>query len=268
MSRPRFFAATPRLPAIRSSGRSGATRPARWNGMSARSCRDLPRSWPSPIATGNISRGCTASGTSRRFRREWTSTTLPLGRVQRRRMAMAEWWCLPARWIGWRTSTASSSSWTRYGRLSPERDRGRKLDWEFTGFVDDVRPFVHNAQVYVIPLRVGGGTRIKVYEAMAMGYQVVSTRIGIEGLPVEHDRHYLEADSPDSMAAAVLSLLDDRERRARLSLQARKYVEENMSARRAARVFEQICLRALQTANAIEASGTTAGVARTTPSIQ
>ena len=158
------------------------------------------------------------------------------------------------------------------GRSPPralvERARGRKLDWEFTGFVDDVRPFVHNAQVYVIPLRVGGGTRIKVYEAMAMGCPVVSTRIGIEGLPVEHDRHYLEADSADAMAAAVLSLLDDRERRTRLSLQARKYIEENMSARRAARVFEQICLRALQTADASEASGTTAGVARTTPSIQ
>ncbi len=149
------------------------------------------------------------------------------------------------------------------GRSPPralvERARGRKLNWEFTGFVDDVRPFVHNAQVYVIPLRVGGGTRIKVYEAMAMGCPVVSTRIGIEGLPVEHDRHYLEADSADAMSAAVLSLLDDRERRARLSLQARKYVEENMSARRAARVFEQICLRALQTADAKEASGVYAG---------
>jgi glycosyltransferase involved in cell wall biosynthesis len=123
------------------------------------------------------------------------------------------------------------------------------LNWEFTGFVDDVRPFVQNAHVYVIPLRVGGGTRIKVFEAMAMGCPVVSTRIGVEGLPVEHDRHYLEADSGDAMAVAILSLLDDRERSAHLSLQARKYVEENMSARRAASVFEQICVRALQTAD-------------------
>jgi len=136
------------------------------------------------------------------------------------------------------------------GRSPPrelvERARARHLNWEFTGFVDDVRPFVHNAHVYVIPLRVGGGTRIKVYEAMAMGCPVVSTRIGVEGLPVEHDRHYLEADSADGMAAAVLSLLDDRERRRRLSQQARRFVEENMSARRAAQVFEQICLRTLR----------------------
>jgi len=150
------------------------------------------------------------------------------------------------------------------GRSPPrgliERARARRLNWEFTGFVDDVRPFVHNAHVYVIPLRVGGGTRIKVYEAMAMGCPVVSTRIGVEGLPVEHDRHFLEADSADDMAAAVLTLLDDRERSTRLSLQARKYVEENMSARRAAQVFEQICLRALQPANAAGPFGTSAEV--------
>lgn len=125
-----------------------------------------------------------------------------------------------------------------------ERARSLGLSWEFTGFVDDVRPFVRNANVYVIPLRVGGGTRIKVYEAMAMGCPVVSTRIGVEGLPVENGRHYLEADSGDAIASAILSLLADPERRAGLSLQARKYVEENMSALRAAQAFEQICLRA------------------------
>ena len=78
-----------------------------------------------------------------------------------------------------------------------------------------------------------------------MGCPVVSTRIGVEGLPVEHDRPLLEADSADAMVAAVLALLDDQERRDRLSRQARTFVEENMSARRAAQAFEQICLRAL-----------------------
>jgi len=150
------------------------------------------------------------------------------------------------------------------GRSPPralvERARSRQLNWEFTGFVDNVRPFVHNADVYIIPLRVGGGTRIKVYEAMAMGSPVVSTRIGVEGLPVEPGRHFLEADSANDMAAAVLSLLDDRGRSTRLSLQARKLVEENMSAERAARVFEQICLQALRPANAAVASGASTGV--------
>jgi aspartyl-tRNA(Asn)/glutamyl-tRNA(Gln) amidotransferase subunit A len=55
-------------------------------------------------------------------------------------------------------------------------------------------------------LRVGGGTRIKVYEAMAMGCPVVSTRIGVEGLPVESGQHYLEADSPEGLEAGIAGL--------------------------------------------------------------
>lgn len=135
------------------------------------------------------------------------------------------------------------------GRSPPqslvERAQARRLEWLFTGFVDDVRPFVHNAHVYVIPLRVGGGTRIKVYEAMAMGCPVVSTRIGVEGLPVEDGRHYVEADSPEDIAAAIVSLLGNPGRRRQLSSDARQFVEENMSARRAAQVFERICLDSL-----------------------
>jgi glycosyltransferase involved in cell wall biosynthesis len=135
------------------------------------------------------------------------------------------------------------------GRSPPrplvERALSRGLNWEFTGFVEDVRPFVHNAHVYVIPLRVGGGTRIKVYEAMAMGCPVVSTGIGVEGLPVEHGRHFLRADSAAAMAAAVLSLLEGSGRRSQLARQARQLVEKNMSAHIAAQAFEQICLRAL-----------------------
>ena len=127
-----------------------------------------------------------------------------------------------------------------------ERARSRRLAWTFTGFVDDVRPYVRQAHAYVIPLRVGGGTRIKVYEAMAMGCPVVSTRIGVEGLPLEDGRHFVAADRPADMAAAILSLLADNERRQRISCDARRLVEENMSAANAARVFEQICQQALQ----------------------
>jgi len=150
------------------------------------------------------------------------------------------------------------------GRAPPralvERARTLRLNWEFTGFVDDVRPFVYEAHAYVIPLRVGGGTRIKVYEAMAMGCPVVSTRIGVEGLPVKQGRHYIEADSAEGMGAAVLSLLDDYELSVRLSRQAREYVEENMSARRAAHVFEQICLRAVGTSGSVDVRVASEGV--------
>src|SRR5204862_6883098 len=79
----------------------------------------------------------------------------------------------------------------------------------FTGFVDDVRPHVHAAPVFVTPLRVGGGTRIKAFEAMAMGCPVVSTAIGIEGLDVVPDEHYLLRDDPADQARAVIELLRD-----------------------------------------------------------
>ena len=115
----------------------------------------------------------------------------------------------------------------------------------FTGYVDDVRPYVRQACAYAIPLRVGGGTRIKVFEAMAMGCPVVSTAIGVEGLPLEDGRHYLRADTPAEFTQALVRLLGDRSLRGRLSRDARRYVEENFSNKQAAREFEHICLQAV-----------------------
>jgi glycosyltransferase involved in cell wall biosynthesis len=121
----------------------------------------------------------------------------------------------------------------------------------FTGFVDDVRPYVHAAQVFVIPLLVGGGTRIKAFEAMAMGCPVVSTAVGIEGLDAVADEHFLERDAPAAMADAVLRLLLDRPLRDRLSQQARRLVEQRFGHREVARVFEMICRRTLDGAVAM-----------------
>ncbi len=137
------------------------------------------------------------------------------------------------------------ASFTIVGKNPPramvEAAKAKGLAWRFTGFVDDVREHARGA-VYVIPLRVGGGTRIKAYEAMAMGTPVVSTRLGVEGLPVRAGEHFLEADAPQAFAAAVLSLLADAGLRRRLAAQARRLVEENFSHRAAARIFEQHCL--------------------------
>jgi glycosyltransferase involved in cell wall biosynthesis len=116
---------------------------------------------------------------------------------------------------------------------------------EFTGSVPDVRPFLHEAQACVIPLLVGGGTRIKAYEAMAAGCPVVSTRVGIEGLELEPGQHYLEADEPREMAAAVLRLLDEPALGRSLSERARAFVEQRFGHRVAGQVFESICLRTL-----------------------
>jgi polysaccharide biosynthesis protein PslH len=131
------------------------------------------------------------------------------------------------------------------GRDPPQalirKARQAGFDWQFTGYVDDVRPYVRAASAYVVPLRVGGGTRLKIYEAMAMGCPVVSTAIGVEGLPLVPGEHYLLADDATALASALDQLLGDPALRARLSLAARRFVEENGSYRAIARQFEQIC---------------------------
>lgn len=115
----------------------------------------------------------------------------------------------------------------------------------FTGFVDDVRPHVRGAMACVIPLLVGGGTRIKAYEAMAQGCPIVSTTIGMEGLPAEPLRHFLLADRPDEFASALVRLLTDRALGGRLAADARSFVEQRFSSARVAAEFERICLGAL-----------------------
>jgi len=117
---------------------------------------------------------------------------------------------------------------------------------EFTGFVDDVRPYVHAAHAFVIPLLVGGGTRIKAFEAMAMGCPVLSTSIGIEGLSADADVHYLKRDDAAGFAAALLDLLRQPSLREQLSRQARQLVEQSFGHRKVAQVFEQICLDTLK----------------------
>ncbi len=94
----------------------------------------------------------------------------------------------------------------------------------FTGYVPDVRPYVRAAAVCVVPLRQGGGTRLKILEAMALGTPVVATRKGAEGLDVRHGEHLLIADSADEFAQATLLILRDEELRARLVRNARARV--------------------------------------------
>jgi sugar transferase (PEP-CTERM/EpsH1 system associated) len=93
-----------------------------------------------------------------------------------------------------------------------------------TGRVDDVRPYMRDAAVYIVPLRIGGGTRLKIFEAMAMGKAVVSTTIGAEGLPVADGEHLLLADDPASFARAVVHLMRDTAHRGQIEAAARALV--------------------------------------------
>jgi glycosyltransferase involved in cell wall biosynthesis len=78
-----------------------------------------------------------------------------------------------------------------------------------TGFVDDVRPYMARAQVFVIPLLAGGGIRGKALEAMAMKRPIVTTTIGVEGIHLRHEESALFADTPDAFAKAVVRLFRD-----------------------------------------------------------
>jgi len=110
-----------------------------------------------------------------------------------------------------------------------------------TGLVDDVRPHMAEAAVYVVPLRIGGGTRLKIFEALAMAKAVVSTAIGAEGLPLAPGRDFLQADDPAAFARAVTSLLRDPARRRAVGSAGRRLVEERYSWPRVVDEFENQC---------------------------
>lgn len=108
-----------------------------------------------------------------------------------------------------------------------------------TGRVDDVRPFLAEASVVIVPLRVGGGTRLKIFEAMSMDRPVVSTRIGAEGLPLVAGEEIRLADSPDEFAAEVLELLAQPEAARTLGARGGSRVRRDFDWDRAARAFEE-----------------------------
>ena len=115
---------------------------------------------------------------------------------------------------------------------------------EAPGFVPDVRPWVARAAVYVVPLRVGGGTRLKMVDAMAQGKAIVATRVGAEGIRGEDGRHFVLADDPEHFAREVIRLIGDPARRRRLGDAARMRVEEEygwpMLAARLADLYRRV----------------------------
>ena len=95
-----------------------------------------------------------------------------------------------------------------------------------TGYVDDIRPFVRTAAVYVVPLRVGGGTRLKVLDAMASGKAIVSTSVGCEGIDVTAGEHLLVADTPHAFAQTTIALLANPAQQRALGAAARVRAEQ------------------------------------------
>ncbi|MBN2071288.1 MAG: glycosyltransferase family 4 protein [Candidatus Krumholzibacteriota bacterium] len=115
---------------------------------------------------------------------------------------------------------------------------------EYCGYVSDLSSSLAEASVLVIPLRFGGGIRIRMLEAAAVGTPVVSTPTGVEGMGLVDGREYLEAGSPEDIAAAVLRLLDDDDLAGELGKNARVWMEKNYSdanySERLKALFEKI----------------------------
>jgi glycosyltransferase involved in cell wall biosynthesis len=109
-----------------------------------------------------------------------------------------------------------------------------------TGWVDDVRPYIDAAAIYVIPIRIGGGTRLKVLEAMAMSKAIVSTSVGCEGFALESGRELEMADEPAAFSARVLALLKDPDRRRVLGETARRFAEDNYDWRSIVPLLERV----------------------------
>lgn len=115
--------------------------------------------------------------------------------------------------VGRRLSTADAARFAKFPGL------------EVVGEVEDVRGELRNASVVVVPLRIGGGSRLKILEALAAGKAVVSTSVGAEGLEVEDGLHLRIADEHDAFAKAVCELLDDARQRQALGRSGRALVE-------------------------------------------
>jgi polysaccharide biosynthesis protein PslH len=96
-----------------------------------------------------------------------------------------------------------------------------------TGYLEDIRPVIRKSWACVVPLRLGGGTRLKILEAMALGTPVVSTSKGAEGLNCIAEQHILIADEPVEFAAQILRLMNDPGLRQSLSANANRFVKEN-----------------------------------------
>jgi polysaccharide biosynthesis protein PslH len=111
---------------------------------------------------------------------------------------------------------------------------------QVTGTVPDIRPYLWNSAVSIVPLRIGGGTRLKIYEAMAAQIPVVSTTIGAEGLSVNPPDDILIADTPEHFASHCLDLLASPGIRARVSRSAWEMVNANFSWEHVARCFENV----------------------------
>lgn len=121
-------------------------------------------------------------------------------------------------------------SWTVVGASPPQRVRDLAASDQrvnVTGFVDDVRPYMRKAETYLCPMRDGGGTRVKLLDALSMGMPIVATTMACEGVDITPEKNVLIADSPEDFVAQIKRIRVDPALRDRLRLEARTFAEQN-----------------------------------------
>ena len=116
-------------------------------------------------------------------------------------------------------------TWIGFAPQPVQEEYAMRYGVQLTGYVDDIRPYMQRAACFIVPLRVGGGTRIKILDAWAMGKAVVSTAIGCEGLDAIDGVNIAIRDAPRSFAQAVCEILEDPNLRQQLERGARRTAE-------------------------------------------
>ena len=117
---------------------------------------------------------------------------------------------------------------------------------ELTGRVEDIRPYIAKSALYIVPIRIGGGTRMKIYEAMAMGKTIVSTSIGAEGLPVRNGENIVIEDDPIRFGGKIVDLLGNMQKRKEIGVAAYDFVYENFTWQKVAEKFSEICQKTIR----------------------
>lgn len=127
-----------------------------------------------------------------------------------------------------------------------ETVRRAPVPTELAGQVEATLPYLEQARVLVVPLRFGGGTRLKILEALAHGVPVVTTSVGCEGLDVEHERHVLIADDPHDFALAIERLFRDDDLCMNLAISGRQLVESRYDWKAIGQRLDETLLELLQ----------------------
>jgi glycosyltransferase involved in cell wall biosynthesis len=146
------------------------------------------------------------------------------------------------------------------------REAAQRLGMIVTGTVADVRAYLDEAEVYVVPLRAGSGTRMKIFEALGMAKAVVSTTVGAEGLALTDQQEFIAADEPQDFADAVVHLLHDEPRRRALGEAGRRLVVERYSWDQVGCAFETLCKEVVATDDEDEPAASRAHLPRPRPS--